>query len=248
LDEKIGENQSKVDDLVGSLAEVATSGSYNDLADTPSLAKVATSGDYNDLDYKPFQTVQTVEELIKAVKAMDDNGGIIYILPGEYEFPNSSLYIQKDNVILIGSGANTTLKLNIISVIGNNVAIKNLKLTNDASAYNFGGLISLNAVNKTDEGRHAARNFELSGVFADFDKNTTSSLPIAIIGVDGDGEVVNTKILNCTFAGDYDKLFSIGSSSSISGIINNCWSESAMTAPSTMTLGTNINITASEEA
>ena len=35
------------------MANVATSGSYNDLSDKPSLADVATSGSYNDLRDKP---------------------------------------------------------------------------------------------------------------------------------------------------------------------------------------------------
>lgn len=41
------------DDIIPDLAPVATSGSYNDLTDTPTLATVATSGNYNDLTNKP---------------------------------------------------------------------------------------------------------------------------------------------------------------------------------------------------
>lgn len=42
------------------LSTVATSGSYNDLSDTPNLSTVATSGDYNDLENKPnLSTVAT---------------------------------------------------------------------------------------------------------------------------------------------------------------------------------------------
>lgn len=40
-------------ELSNGLATVATSGSYNDLTDTPTLATVATSGDYNDLLNRP---------------------------------------------------------------------------------------------------------------------------------------------------------------------------------------------------
>jgi len=45
-------DKSKLDGL----ATVATSGSYNDLADKPSLATVATSGSYADLSGKPDKT------------------------------------------------------------------------------------------------------------------------------------------------------------------------------------------------
>jgi len=38
---------------IGGLADVATSGSYNDLSDAPALADVATSGSYNDLSDTP---------------------------------------------------------------------------------------------------------------------------------------------------------------------------------------------------
>ncbi|MEW6654921.1 MAG: hypothetical protein AB1394_15815, partial [Bacteroidota bacterium] len=39
--------------VVDNLAQVAVSGSYNDLINKPSLANVATSGSYNDLINKP---------------------------------------------------------------------------------------------------------------------------------------------------------------------------------------------------
>lgn len=51
--------KTEVDDLLddkvdaSDLADVATSGDYNDLSNTPNLATVATSGDYNDLINKP---------------------------------------------------------------------------------------------------------------------------------------------------------------------------------------------------
>lgn len=41
------------DDLTEGFADVAKTGSYNDLSDTPALATVATSGSYNDLSHKP---------------------------------------------------------------------------------------------------------------------------------------------------------------------------------------------------
>lgn len=52
-------SSDKIDDELdtkadaSSLAAVATSGSYNDLTNTPTLATVATSGSYNDLSDKP---------------------------------------------------------------------------------------------------------------------------------------------------------------------------------------------------
>lgn len=52
----ISNNQINVDNTVlrtGTLATVATSGSYNDLINKPNLATVATSGSYNDLSNKP---------------------------------------------------------------------------------------------------------------------------------------------------------------------------------------------------
>ena len=55
-------------DKVEALADVATTGSYNDLTDKPAgmgdLADVATSGDYNDLTNKP--TIPTVPTNVSA--------------------------------------------------------------------------------------------------------------------------------------------------------------------------------------
>lgn len=53
------------DDL--NLAQVAYSGSYNDLNDKPSLATVATSGNYNDLSNKPTIPVTSVNGKTGAV-------------------------------------------------------------------------------------------------------------------------------------------------------------------------------------
>lgn len=48
------ESGVKIDSgVITNLANVATSGSYNDLVNTPSLSSVATSGSYNDLINKP---------------------------------------------------------------------------------------------------------------------------------------------------------------------------------------------------
>ena len=45
------------------LADVATSGNYNDLSNRPNLAEVATSGDYDDLNNKP--AIPTVPQMIE---------------------------------------------------------------------------------------------------------------------------------------------------------------------------------------
>lgn len=51
--------------LSANLATVATSGSYNDLSNTPNLATVATSGDYDDLTDAPVaETDANVEDML----------------------------------------------------------------------------------------------------------------------------------------------------------------------------------------
>lgn len=58
MDKGIKDVDDALTTLSGSLATVATSGSYDDLSNKPSLATVATSGSYNDLSNKP--TIPTV--------------------------------------------------------------------------------------------------------------------------------------------------------------------------------------------
>ena len=62
----------------GDLATVATTGSYNNLTDTPNLADVATSGDYDDLINKP--TIPTnLEDLSNVtVTTPSDGDGLVY--------------------------------------------------------------------------------------------------------------------------------------------------------------------------
>lgn len=48
-------------------ASVATSGSYNDLSDTPNLATIATTGDYDDLTNKPPQGASTGKAIAMAI-------------------------------------------------------------------------------------------------------------------------------------------------------------------------------------
>jgi len=50
-----------------SLATVATTGSYNDLSNTPELATVATSGSYNDLSDTPSAGVTTGKAIAMAI-------------------------------------------------------------------------------------------------------------------------------------------------------------------------------------
>lgn len=58
-------------ELSNGLATVATSGSYNDLTDTPTLAPVATSGDYNDLLNIPALVFQNIGGTISSVQIPD---------------------------------------------------------------------------------------------------------------------------------------------------------------------------------
>jgi hypothetical protein len=58
------------------LATVATSGSYNDLSNTPTLAAVATSGSYNDLSNKPT-LVTNLDSLTDVVITSASNGQVL---------------------------------------------------------------------------------------------------------------------------------------------------------------------------
>lgn len=58
-------------ELSNGLAAVATSGSYNDLTDTPNLATVATSGSYNDLTNTPALVFQNIGGTISSVQIPD---------------------------------------------------------------------------------------------------------------------------------------------------------------------------------
>lgn len=60
-----------IEELSNGLAAVATSGSYNDLTDTPTLADVATSGDYNDLLNRPTLVFQNIGGTISSVQIPD---------------------------------------------------------------------------------------------------------------------------------------------------------------------------------
>ena len=57
--------KNETDILLGDFAEVATTGDYDDLINTPALAAVATSGDYNDLINRPdIHEYSTQEQLV----------------------------------------------------------------------------------------------------------------------------------------------------------------------------------------
>lgn len=67
----------------GSLSNVATSGSYNDLSDTPVLSTVATSGNYNDLTNKPTIPVVPTLATVATTGDYDDltNKPVIPVVP-----------------------------------------------------------------------------------------------------------------------------------------------------------------------
>lgn len=74
-------------DNITGLADVAISGSYNDLEGKPSLSKVATSGSYNDLKNAPSLSAVAIsgnyDDLNNSPKNLSD-------------FTNDSLFIDKD--------------------------------------------------------------------------------------------------------------------------------------------------------
>jgi hypothetical protein len=123
-----------VSPLVEGLATVATSGSYNDLTDTPVLASVSSTGNFNDLNKKPGGCAASATELVSLINDLPSEGGTIYLQAETYLFTGSDLQINKNNITLIGSGAGTILKFGAgtkLNVIGDYVEIKNLTLMRD---------------------------------------------------------------------------------------------------------------------
>ena len=87
------------DDLTNTpnLATVATSGSYNDLTDTPNLATVATSGSYNDLTNTPALVFSNIGGTISSVQIPD---GLI----ANGKLANSSMSLN-DTTVNLGDTA-----------------------------------------------------------------------------------------------------------------------------------------------
>jgi hypothetical protein len=190
LDEKIGENQSKVDDLVGSLAEVATSGNYNDLENTPDISTVGGSGAFNDLVNKPFTVVKYASQLQEALDALDETaGGTIYLLPGTYSLSGISLY--QHNVTIVGSGAGTVLELGDNNIFINSLGITFRDLTITRSVESDKPLVSI-LDNNANLG-HICFNS------VTFDCNQASATN-GLIGVNGN--ISGLFIIGCYFVSD----------------------------------------------
>ena len=202
------------------------------------LADVASSGSYNDLVDKPFATVSTAAELKSALSAIGDNGGVIYLLPGTYDFTDTTLNaVSKDNVMLIGSGAATVLKFGAntkLSFLGNRCGLKNLTVTREVASSNE--LILLDS-----ESTHTSADFLMDNVFIDCNKVNASS---GFIEITSSG-LTNARFVNLVIDTDEANML-IAKSATISatGVVTGCCANADLTVPSGITLGTNTGITA----
>lgn len=105
------------------LANVATSGSYNDLSNKPNLANVATSGNYNDLLNKPTQ--QNLSQL----------GGVVDVRKLETaDTGDISTYIVTQNGVQVGNKINIPKDFLVKSATVEVVTTNN----NPVSGYNVG--------------------------------------------------------------------------------------------------------------
>lgn len=227
--EIIDEELKRLSDEQEGLADVASSGSYTDLEDKPT---------FNGLDYKPFTTVKTAAELVNALSGIGDNGGVIYLIQGTYDFTSTTLSaIGKDNVMLIGSGAGTVLKFGAntkLSFLGNRCGLKNLTVTREAASSNE--LILLDSDNT-----HTSADFLMDNVYIDCNKANASG---------GFIEITSTGLTNARFVNlviDTDEanaLIAKSATTAATGLVTGCCANAALTVPSDITLGTNIGITA----
>ena len=227
--------------IVEGLADVATSGSYNDLKDTPKISTVAVSGNYNDLedkpsyndlDYRPFRVSSTATELNAALSALGDSGGIVFLMPGTYDFTGANLSIGKNNAMIIGSGAGTVIKLGgstNINILGNNVTLKNITIIREDTS-------SKELVLLDSDGSHTAKGFELEGVCVDCPNASNGIIRVT------SNAATATRFISCTLSSDAGKF--ILNQGTISGIVNNCIASDNMTVPGTIVIGTNFQITA----
>jgi hypothetical protein len=205
------------------------------------LAEVAKSGGYNDLLKRPYTTCASVAEFNVAINAMDDNGGVICLLPGEYEF-SADINIDKDNITVIGSGMNTVIKLSAdkrLWVLGNYVTFEGLKIAREDESSKE--LILLDTM-----GTHSAKGFKLDGVYIECGAMEGASGLIEVTSVDA----TELRLLNCTVVCDASRLIHTGSKV-ITGVVSGCISSNAMTVPATTTsgeqvimLGANLNVKA----
>ncbi len=223
----LNENYSLIDEELNRLS-----------CDLGDLATVAKTGIYNSLGGKPFVVCSTAQELVTALDNMDNDGGAVYLLQGTYEF-TEQLYIGKNNVTIMGSGAGTVISTTSkLSVSGNNVKIRDLTLTRTVESTSE--LITL-----------VTSSADLSGDYFEL-LNVNIACPTAnasngLIECYGSAAKKGIRLTGCNILSYSGKLkgSDILDVVNMYGIINNCWVETgnALTAPETMTLGANAGIT-----
>lgn len=222
------ENYKTIDDELKRLSDVQDD-----------LANVAEDGNYNSLDYKPFKTCATATELSAAISALSDSGGVIYLLPGTFDFTNINLTVSKNNITICGSGAGTVIKLGAtqkISITGNNIKLKSLNIIREAE-----DSTELILLDSDGDGGHNSENFELDGVFMVCPTTSAANgLIRCTVAMSG------TRLISCTLSSYTGNLLYSSStitSFALSGIINNCIVFGSLIVPVTMTLGVNSGIT-----
>lgn len=202
------------------------------------LANVASSGIYNDLIAIPFKTVSNSQELRNAVESLADTGGMVYLMPGVFDLTDNGFTITKDNITLVGSGKDTILKLGknrSFLFSGNYCAIKNLTITREVtSAYNIIGLTSTSATQK-------AKGFLMDNVYIDCLKANASAGFISVTSTEANIRFSNI-IINTDEANKLIYYIGGAGGGKITGVIWGCISNADLTVPSTITLGANINI------
>lgn len=200
------------------------------------LAEVASSGIYNDLLAIPFRTVSNRQELSNAIGSFGEEGGTVYLLPGVFDLTDSNFSIDRDGVMLIGSGKGTVLKLGAntrLSFLGNRCGIKNLTLTRETASTME--LLLLDSGMETQ----FADGFIMDNVYIDCININGST---GFIKITSSG-AKNFRILNTVINTDQTGVFVNGSAGLHYGIISGCCSNYPLTVPSGFTLGANINIT-----
>ena len=200
------------------------------------LAEVASSGIYNDLLAIPFRTVSNRQELSNAIGSFGEEGGTVYLLPGVFDLTDSNFSIDRDGVMLIGSGKGTVLKLGAntrLSFLGNRCGIKNLTLTRETASTME--LLLLDSGMETQ----FADGFIMDNVYIDCININGST---GFIKITSSG-AKNFRILNTVINTDQTGVFVNGSAGLHYGIISGCCSNYPLTVPSGFTLGANITLT-----
>lgn len=200
------------------------------------LAEVATSGIYNDLTAIPFRTVSNRQELSDAIGSLGDGGGRVYLMPGVFDLTDSNFSIGGDGVMLTGSGKGTVLKLGAntkLSFLGNRCGIKNLTLTREAASTME--LLLLDSGMETQ----FAGDFIMDNVYIDCINANGST---GFIEITSSG-AKNFRLLNTVVNTDQAGILVNCSTGIAHGIISGCCSNYPLTVPSGFTLGANINIT-----